>query len=237
MRIWFATIAARIQSRDGGTRDESTSVRIAGIYVRDHGGRAIQQELIRAQHRATAETTQRKGIDKGHPDHAAKAADQAAAEADLANALLAAADTDGDGVVTKIELRKAMAALRKADKENKGNITVVDKRADAGAAPAAGNPAQGVGAAGAGGGRGNEAMARFMQLDRNHDGRLTRDEVSPQDMVMLRGADLNGDGAIEPAELQAVIARMGERMRGWPAGGNPNAGAGAAGNGAQKPPQ
>ena len=39
------------------------------------------------------------------------AADQAGADADLADALLIAMDTDHDGIVTKIEMSKAMAAL------------------------------------------------------------------------------------------------------------------------------
>src|SRR5437879_82301 len=47
-------------------------------------------------------TTERKTAEKG-TDRATKAADQATAETDLANSLLAIMDTDGDGIVTKIE--------------------------------------------------------------------------------------------------------------------------------------
>src|SRR6185436_214973 len=139
--------------------------------------------------------------------------DQAAADTDLANALLAAMDTDGDGVVTKAEMTKALAALRRVPKDSKGKMTV-EKTANAnaagpGAGPEAGQGNPGIGAAaGPGGGRGNEALARFMQYDRNRDGRLTPDEVPPQARAMLQGADLNGDGAIEPAELQLFSARM-----------------------------
>src|SRR6188508_2408595 len=46
--------------------------------------------------------------EKAHPGKAAPAADQAGADADLADALLIAMDTDHDGIVTKIEYREAM---------------------------------------------------------------------------------------------------------------------------------
>lgn len=193
--------------------------------------------------RAT-DATERKPAEKG-PDRATKAADQANAEAELENALLAAMDTDHDGVVTKIELTKAMAALRKAQArkdKSTGNITF-DKPADANAAdPAvAGGADQTQGGAGAGGpgaGRGNEMVARFMQYDRNRDGRLTPDEVPTQARAMLQGADLDGDGAISPAELQALSARMGERMRALGAGAGTNGGAGVPSDGGgRKPPR
>ena len=48
--------------------------------------------------------------EKGRPGKAG-AADQAAADTDLADALLIAMDADHDGVVTKIEYREAMKAL------------------------------------------------------------------------------------------------------------------------------
>jgi Ca2+-binding EF-hand superfamily protein len=177
-----------------------------------------------------------KTADNGHADRAAKAADQAAAEVDLAGAILAVMDTDGDGVVTRIEFGKAMAALRKVHKDPKGNMTVPEKSADAAAAGGADATQQnGQGAQPVAGGRGNEAMARFMQYDRNHDGVLTPDEVPPQARAMLRGADLNGDGRIDAAELQAFSQRMGEQMRAWAAGVNPNAG--VPGDGGRRPPR
>jgi Ca2+-binding EF-hand superfamily protein len=177
--------------------------------------------------------------EKGHPGKAAAAADQAGADADLADALLIAMDTDHDGIVTKIEMNKAMAALRKVHKDNKGNMVVPDKAAtDPNAAAAAGADAGlGQDQAGAGAAAGvdqrndNEAMARFMQYDTNHDGVLSPNEVPPQGRAMLREADLNRDGVIDAKELQVFSRKMGERMKAFSAGANPNGAGGVQGNG------
>jgi Ca2+-binding EF-hand superfamily protein len=235
------------------------------------------------------------------PPGAPAGADAADAPAVAPNALFAALDLDGDGVISKIELRKAMASLKKLDLDNDGNITLAecgggaavagggavagndanqwidrimakDKNNDGKLTPdeltvgerqmlqgadlnndgaidrqelaAMGNRANAAGgqngnyAAGANGGvaagrRNNEAMGRFLQWDRNHDGRLTADEVPPQAMGALRGADTNGDGAIDAGEMQAVIAQMGDRAKAFAAGADPN----AAGANRKRPPR
>jgi Ca2+-binding EF-hand superfamily protein len=68
----------------------------------------------------------------------------------------------------------------------------------------------------------NEAMARFFQADRNRDGRITTDEVNASDKAMLQGADTDGDGAINAAEMQAFSVRMGNRARALGTGVNAN---------------
>jgi hypothetical protein len=70
---------------------------------------------------------------------------------------------------------------------------------------------------------GNEAMGRFLQLDANGDGKITPDEVPQQAGGMLRGADLNGDGAIDAREMQVLHAKMGDRLKMLGAGADPNA--------------
>jgi len=207
--------------------------------------------------------------------------------------LFAALDLDGDGVISKVEIKKAIVSLKKLDADNDGNITLAEcgggaiAAAPAGAAAAdpaaqwmdrimakdknndgkltpneltenerqmlqgadlnrdgaidrqelaamsnnnAGGGQLGIGpgapAAGlTGNGRqGNQVMGRFFQLDQNHDGRLSPDEVTPQVAGMLRGGDLNGDGSIDAAEMQALYQRMGDRMKGLNAGVDPAAG-------------
>src|SRR4051812_6344588 len=128
-----------------------------------------------------ADTTTRKTAERTHTDRASKAADQAGADNDLANKLLAIIDADGDGIVTKVEMAKAMTALHKMKKDPKGNISY-EKPGDNNAAAAAADPAQGAAAgAGAGGGPQQQEAGRFMQqYDRNGDGVLTPDELPPQ---------------------------------------------------------
>ena len=59
---------------------------------------------------------------------------------------------------------------------------------------------------------GERAIA-LMQLDRNGDGLLSRNEIPQQMMPMLQGADNNRDGVLDPQEVQSVAERM-ARSRG-----------------------
>ena len=126
--------------------------------------------------------------------------------------MLQGADLNNDGAIDRQEL----AAMGTGRGGARGNLN--------------GNFAGGANGVGAGAGRrGNDTtMGRFFQYDKNHDGRLTADEVPPQAMGMLKGGDANGDGAIDAGELQAIAAKMGDRMKAWgtnneanPNGGNP----------------
>jgi hypothetical protein len=67
--------------------------------------------------------------------------------------------------------------------------------------------------AGAGGGSEEQVMGFFLLHDKNGDGRLVPKELTPQTTRMLQGGDQNNDGAIDAAELQAVLARMGGRAK------------------------
>lgn len=214
--------------------------------------------------------------------------------------LFAALDLDGDGIISKVEIKKAIVSLKKLDADNDGSITLAecgggataaaagpagiaaadpavqwmdrimtkDKNSDGKLTPneltenerqmlqgadqnrdgaidrqelgAMSNANPGYGAQGIGpavgaanaaglsangnGGQGNQVMGRFFQLDQNHDGRLSPDEVPPQLAGMLRGGDLNRDGSIDAAEMQALYQKMGDRMKGLSAGVDPAAG-------------
>ncbi len=54
----------------------------------------------------------------------------------------------------------------------------------------------------------------MLQFDRNGDGQLSPEEVPTQMRGMLRGADQNGNGQLDAAELQAIQQRINERVRG-----------------------
>jgi Ca2+-binding EF-hand superfamily protein len=180
--------------------------------------------------------------EKAHPGKAAPAADQAGADADLADALLIAMDTDHDGIVTKIEYREAMKALGKVHKDTKGNMTVPDKAATdpnaAQGADAGFNQGQNAAGPPAGGDQrnNNEATAWFMNYDKNGDGKLSANEVPQQMRNGLQAADLNGDGFIDAREFQMFARKMGDRAKAFSAGVNPNGAGGVQNNGrAPKP--
>lgn len=118
------------------------------------------------------------------------------------NPMFEAIDTDGDNVISAKELRKAVAALKRLDADEDGNITLEE-------ASPRGGP----------GGPGGFAD-RIMENDANKDGKLTPDEVPEPLARMLTGADLNADGAIDREELDKAMQTFRDRFgRGGPGGG------------------
>ena len=79
----------------------------------------------------------------------------------------------------------------------------------------------------------NEAMARFMHYDTNRDGKLSPNEVPHKCEPMLQDADLNATASSTPAEFQMFSRKMGERMKAFSAGVNPNGAAAATATDAQ----
>lgn len=106
------------------------------------------------------------------------------------NAMFAVIDADGDGVISKVELRRAIKALKTLDADNDGNITLAEVGGAGGPAALGGNP---------------EVDRMMKELDKNGDGKLTADEVPPEMMPMLQGVDKNRDRALDRDELKAAL--------------------------------
>jgi Ca2+-binding EF-hand superfamily protein len=121
------------------------------------------------------------------------------------NAMFSAIDVDSDGIISKAELRRAVAQLRKLDTDKDGNITLAEVSVGGPGGPM-GDPAQ--------------FVERLLQNDKNGDGKLTIDEVPDFMKPMLEGADANGDGAIDRNELATVAENMRNRFP----GGGPGSG-------------
>lgn len=169
-----------------------------------------------------------KGPAAGGPPADAQAGDQGGAGPENLigpppNVMFSVIDVDGDGIITTRELRRAAAQLKKLDVDKDGNITLAEVSSLGAPGGAGGDPAQ--------------FMDRLMQYDTNRDGRLTPDEVPEQVQPMLAGADQNGDGAIDRAELAAAMESMRNRFPGGPAAGPwPGGPAGARGPGGLNQP-
>jgi Ca2+-binding EF-hand superfamily protein len=136
----------------------------------------------------------------------ATGANRAAAGAPRSNAMFDAIDADGDGIITKRELRKAIKALGALDTDADGNITLAE--ANVGGGP--------VGPAGPG--QNDAQIAQFMANDLNGDGKLSPNEVPNNLLPILQNADRNQDGAIDRQELAAALANARGQF-GGPQGG------------------
>jgi Ca2+-binding EF-hand superfamily protein len=136
----------------------------------------------------------------------AAGANRNAAGPPRSNAMFDAIDADGDGIITKLELRKAIKALRTLDSDADGNITLAE--ANVGGGP--------VGPAAPG--KNDAQIAQFMANDLNGDGKLSPNEVPNNLLPILQNADRNQDGAIDRQELAAALANARGQF-GGPQGG------------------
>ncbi|TWU29435.1 EF-hand domain-containing protein [Bythopirellula polymerisocia] len=106
--------------------------------------------------------------------------------------MLTGADLNADGAIDRAELGQAMQSMR-------------DRRG-------------GPGGPGGFGGRGaasnpEDMTKQLMAGDRNGDGMLSPDEVSPQALGMLRDADTNGDGHLNAKEVRQAMETARGRMQ------------------------
>jgi Ca2+-binding EF-hand superfamily protein len=118
--------------------------------------------------------------------------------------MLENADQDGNGEFTREELSAAMENMRE---RFRGRGRDGFRGGDGGFS---------------GRGRDDNPIGRIMQYDQDGNG-LSPDEIPPRMQAMFRPTDdMNKDGLLDAAELQAVIARMGGAAQAIGAGGDPN---------------
>jgi Ca2+-binding EF-hand superfamily protein len=117
--------------------------------------------------------------------------------------LLNTADTNSDGELDRAELTRALANVPgQFGSGNNGPAGFGGRQGgfgNGGNFGGAGDPRPGV---------------NLSQYDRNGDGSLSADEMPTQMRGMLSGSDQNGNGQLDPAEVQAISQRMNERLRG-----------------------
>jgi hypothetical protein len=142
----------------------------------------------------------------------------------MANPLMVALDADRNGEISAEEIKNAAAALKKLDKNGDGKLTRDELRPEFPAGAGGPGGFRGPGAA-PGGQPGAAGMVeRMMGLDANKDGKVDKGEMPERMQRMLERADLNGDGAIDRQEAEKLAEQFQQR-----AGGQRGAGRGPGG--------
>jgi len=110
--------------------------------------------------------------------------------------LLARADSNGDGIVTKAEFTEARAKMfDRLDRNHDGYLSKDDKprfslrKSE----------------------NGNRLQQMVLMLDKDGDGRISRDEFVNSPSLLFERADTNHDGAVDAAELAAFRTLMASR--------------------------
>ena len=135
--------------------------------------------------------------------------------------LIMALDANRDGEISAEEIENAAAALKKLDKNGDGKLTRAELR-PAGA-PEFGGP--GRGGFGQGGGPGGPGAAgfveRLMGFDADKDGKVTKQELPERMQRIFERGDLNRDAAIDKEEAEKLASQFGQARgaRGGGAGG------------------
>lgn len=153
----------------------------------------------------------------------------------MPNPVITALDANGDGSIDEAELKNATAALKKLDKDNDGKLSQEELR-PAGMGGRGGFGGQG-GPGGQGGQGGGDFVARFMENDKNADGKLSKDEMPERMQGMFSRMDTNSDGFVDKKEIETSMAQM--RERGGQGGQRPPGEGGQrpeGGNRPQRPP-
>ena len=147
----------------------------------DNNGRLTHAEIRSGATRAAARAPQSSGAALPPPGVGKRASGGASARASFT-----ALDRDSDGAITRAELDRARrVSFSRFDTNSNGELTaaeVVILR-----------------------GRGSER--RFLQMDRNKDGIVTRAEFMTAGRTLFRLADRNKDGQITFREYRRVVRR------------------------------
>ncbi|MCA8985171.1 MAG: EF-hand domain-containing protein [Planctomycetaceae bacterium] len=132
--------------------------------------------------------------------------------------MMLALDADGDGKISAAELANAVNALKALDKNNDGELTmeeIMPPRRE-------GDPRFGERGPRDGEGRGPGDF--FAQMDKDGDGKLSKEEAPERMRETFDRLDLNKDGFIDQEEIRQMMERFRQGGPGRPDGpGRPGA--------------
>jgi Ca2+-binding EF-hand superfamily protein len=140
--------------------------------------------------------------------------------------LFAKLDMDKDGIVKAEEVAESQKAaferlLKNGDIDGDGKLSREEYAASTKATETPRQPGRGGGAPGQArpGGPPIDPREMFARMDRNQDGKISKDEAPPRIQENFDRIDANSDGALSPEEFGRVAGAFGQRPPG--AGGLP----------------
>jgi collagen type III alpha len=117
---------------------------------------------------------------------------------------MVALDTNKDGEISADEIKNASKSLKTLDKNGDGKLSAAELRPMF--------PGREGGQQGRGRPTSPEAMIeRIMSMDKDGDGKVSKEEAPEQMQRMFERGDADGDGAISKAEAERIAERMGGR--------------------------
>ena len=123
------------------------------------------------------------------------------------DALLATIDLDGDGALSTEELAQAGDSLRNLDRNKDGEISTAELKS------AARRLSDGIARPSSGGGR-SDPSEMLARMDRNGDGKITKDEVPEQMQRRWDRMDRDGNGFLDKDEQAFIADRIRQSTRG-----------------------
>jgi Ca2+-binding EF-hand superfamily protein len=125
-------------------------------------------------------------------------------------------DANQDGRLSKEELAKAAEKFDALDNNGDGQLDPQELMG----MPERGGPFAEMDGRRLGGANGDGGRSFFERMDRNGDGKVTKDELPPRMQERFDDLDQNGDGALTQEEIQASFrGRFGNRPEGGRPGG------------------
>lgn len=199
-----ATIVSRLlefdQNKDGKLSKQEVPERMQGIFARgdlNKDGFLTKDELNKMAEAQAAPANNAGGQDD-HGDRGERRGPEGGMMKFMP--ILAALDSNGDGVISAEEINNASVSLKKLDKNNDGQLTEDEIR-----------PMGGRGGRGGFGGSPEEMVKRLMEFDKNGDGKLSKDELPERMQEMMERIDTNHDGFLTPDEIKVMPRPSGER--------------------------